>query len=199
MLQVILIAHGLAMDAFAVSVSAGASVSGNRWLLALRLAAVFGLFQALMPLLGALAGERLSAVFSAYDHWIAFGLLAIIGGRMTREALTRHDCACEGRGHRSDLNLGQTLTLGVATSIDALAVGISLGLLEIDIHLAVALIGCITFALCFIGVLFGSLLCNRLGRRAELVGGLVLIAIGFHILGEHMEWWVALGRWLTLL
>ncbi len=199
MLQVVFIAHGLAMDAFAVSVSAGASITSNRWLLALRLALVFGLFQAAMPLIGALAGERLSTVFNAYDHWIAFVLLAIIGGRMVREALTRHDCACEGRGHRDSLSMAQTLTLGVATSIDALAVGVSLGLLDVDIHTAVALIGGITFVLCFLGVLFGSMLCDRLGRRAELAGGLVLIAIGVNILGEHMDWWHALGQWLTRL
>jgi putative Mn2+ efflux pump MntP len=181
---IILTAFGLAMDAFAVSIAAGLAVPRVTGRHVFRIAWHFGLFQFLMPVIGWLAGRSLAGHIQAYDHWIAFGLLSFIGGKMLHEAFTATD---EDRANRPDPTKGLTLvTLSVATSIDALAVGLSLALLGVDIWLPSVLIGAITCGLCAFGILFGARLGTRVGRAADVLGGGVLITIGLRILITHL-------------
>jgi putative Mn2+ efflux pump MntP len=179
---IVLIALGLAMDAFAVSVVTGSVYRELHVRHALRMALFFGAFQAVMPLVGSLAGLGLKTYISPYDHWIAFGLLVFVGGKMIYEAF-----AIESVGRSFDpSNLMILLTLSVATSIDALAVGVTLSLVTRSVALAVAVIGLITFGLSYAGVAIGK----RFGRfcesKIEIVGGVVLIAIGVRILLAHL-------------
>jgi putative Mn2+ efflux pump MntP len=186
LLPLIVIAVGLAMDATAVSLGAGASgrAPGNR--AAFRLAFHFGLFQALMPLLGWLAGLTLAPVFQAVDHWIAFGLLAVVGGRMVRGGL-RGETAEPDPVRRGDLSKGWSLiALSVATSIDAFAVGLGLAMLDVAIWVPIALIGVITAAMSLSGLLLGRVLNVRWGSRAEVLGGVLLVGIGLQILVTHL-------------
>ncbi len=179
--QIFLIAVSLALDAFSVSIVGGMKVRETKHLHALRVAAVFGIFQAVMPLIGWLIGESMKSFIVGIDHWIAFGLLGIIGINMIREALS-------GEEHeRKDLLDTKTLIfLAVATSIDALVVGITLSLIKIPFILSITIIGLVTFIICFLGFLFGEKLGAHFGKRVEVLGGLVLIAIGTKILLEHI-------------
>jgi putative Mn2+ efflux pump MntP len=179
--ETIFIALGLSMDAFAVSISSGITITNPRIENALKIAIFFGAFQAFMPVIGWLAGLGLRELISRVDHWIAFGLLCLIGCRMIYES-TR------GGSEKKILNplsLGVLLVLSVATSIDALAAGVSFAFLKVSILIPIIVIGSVTFLLSFLGVFVG----NRSGRflqsKAELVGGLVLIGIGTKILIEH--------------
>ena len=182
-----LIALGVSADAFAVSLGKGLTTARLRWRDALLLAATFGLFQAAMPLLGWLLGTGLSGYVTGVDHWIAFGLLSLIGISMIRQAL-RGDSEDAGRaGGR--LPLGELLVLGLATSVDALAVGVSFAFLDVDILGAVLAIGVTTFALSLVGVHVGHRAGVRFRGPAEVVGGLVLIAIGTRILVDHLGIW----------
>lgn len=181
-LPLIIIAIGLALDATAVSLGAGASgrTSGPRG--AFRLAFHFGLFQALMPLLGWLAGRQVATVFTRVDHWIALGLLAVVGGRMVWSGL--HP---DNEDRNGDPSRGWSLVaLSVATSIDALAVGLGLAMLGADIWLPVVLIGVITAAMSLGGLLLGRVLHAAWGPRLEIVGGVVLLAIGLRIAVAHV-------------
>ena len=182
LLSLVLIAIGLSMDALAVSITSGITINCLKIRHAFRIAFLFGLFQALMPVLGWLAGIGLKQYVESYDHWIAFGLLAFIGGKMIYEAIWIKEVEkkCD------PLNLMVLLSLAVATSIDALAVGISFAFLKVYIITPALIIGAITFAICFGGVYLGNRLGDRLGSKMEVLGGLILIGIGFKILLQHL-------------
>jgi len=177
------LAAALAMDAFAVALAAGLNLPSLTGRHLFRMAFHFGLFQALMPIAGWLAGRSLHRSLAAYDHWIAFALLTLIGGKMIFDTLSNQDPAAV----RNDPTRGKTLImLAVATSIDALAVGISLGMLGIDIWRPAAIIGLVCAALTAIGMILGRNAGNLLGQRVGAAGGLILIAIGVKILWEHL-------------
>ncbi len=177
------IAFGLAMDAFAVAIAAGLTLRplGGRHIF--RLAFHFGLFQFLMPVIGWLAGQTMSQWISTFDHWIAFGLLAFIGGKMIRESFHGD----QQRENRGDPTRGWMLvSLSVATSIDALAVGLSLAFLGVSIWAPSVVIGIVALGMTGVGMVFGSRLGAKFGRWAERAGGLVLLAIGARILVSHL-------------
>ncbi|TGY48807.1 manganese efflux pump [Rodentibacter caecimuris] len=176
-----IIALGLSMDAFAVSISKGLAMRSFRWKQAVMIALCFGCFQAIMPLIGYMLGAQFSKVIQEWDHWIAFILLLLIGANMIREGFTE-----EEQEHISDLiNIKRLLTLGLATSVDALAVGISFAFLYVDIIEAVWTIGFTTFVVSFIGIKSGHFLGRKFKNKAEIFGGLVIIIIGIEILFEH--------------
>jgi putative Mn2+ efflux pump MntP len=178
----LLIAVGLAMDAFAVAVSGGAAVREDRFRYALIVGALFGGFQAGMPVLGWLGGASLASFIGAYDHWIAFLLLALIGGKMVVEAV-------RGDGETVQFAAGSTATLlllAVATSIDALAVGVTFAVLDMPIFWPAVTIGAVTFVLSAAGVLIGGSVGRIFGRKIEVFGGVILIGIGLRILLDHL-------------
>jgi putative Mn2+ efflux pump MntP len=177
---IILIAVGLSMDALAVSIAKGTTVNKNRRNNAIILAALFGGFQALMPVIGWAAGLGLKDMIMSVDHWIAFGLLGFIGAKMIYESTKDDEEKDEG------LTLTIAVTLAIATSIDALMVGLSFAFLETSILVPVMIIGLVTFVLCLVGFLFGSSLGKLFGKKIEVFGGAVLILIGIQILAEHM-------------
>ena len=183
MIEVLLIAVSLALDAFAVSVSSGISVPGFGWKQAVRMGLYFGFFQFAMPLIGWFLGTSVSGYIEALDHWVAFALLAIIGGRMVWGA---RDDSCETESGPVELTCRRLVMLAVATSIDALAVGITFAFLEVDILPAVCCIALTTFLLSSLGVKFGSLCGTRMQSKAEALGGVILILLGLKILLEHL-------------
>jgi putative Mn2+ efflux pump MntP len=174
------IALALAMDAFAVALGTGVTLKRLTGRHIFRLSFHFGLFQALMPVIGWLAGQTLVQWISAWDHWIAFALLSLVGSRMIRESFQDREPAA------NDPTRGLTLViLSIATSIDALAVGFSLSLLGVSIWLPAVVIGLVAGVLTIIGMLLGDRIGTRWGSRVEILGGLVLIVIGLKILWEH--------------
>lgn len=175
--QILLLSFSLALDAFSVSIVGGMKVRGVKHLHALRVAAFFGVFQAVMPVIGWTVGEAMRSFIGGIDHWIAFGLLTVIGVKMIRESLSK-----DNKDRQNILDLKTLLFLSLATSIDALVVGITLNLVEIPFLLSIISIGLVTFILCFAGFLFGERLGAHFGKRVEALGGLVLIAIGIKIL-----------------
>jgi len=179
---ILFMAIGLSMDAFAVSVVTGSVYRELKVRHALRMAMFFGGFQAIMPLIGFLAGMSLRRFISAYDHWIAFGLLAFVGGKMIYEALKIE--AAEKNLDPS--NLLVLLALSVATSIDALAIGITLSMLTTSIARTAAIIGLVTFALSYVGISIGKRFGHFFESKIEIIGGLILIAIGIKIVVEHL-------------
>ncbi|MFA6925206.1 MAG: manganese efflux pump MntP family protein [Bacteroidales bacterium] len=182
LITIILIGLALSMDACVVSLCCGITSKKEKLLKALKLGFLFGGFQAIMPLLGWLIGSIFEKYIRDYSYWLAFILLAFIGGRMIYESFKNPDC-------RTSINfdkLSVLLLLAVATSIDALAVGFSFAVLKINIFIAILIIGLITFVISFASVNIGSRFSKILGNRAELFGGLVLIAIGIKILIEHL-------------
>lgn len=179
--ELFLIAVGLSMDAFAVSICKGLSVKKLKLKHMLISGAYFGGFQALMPLIGWLLGVKFQSLIESFDHWIAFGLLVIIGANMVREALFGKE------EEQTDLfTFKAMLPLAVATSIDALAIGVAFACLSVDIVPAVCFIGCVTFILSAIGVKIGNLFGAKFEKPAEITGGLVLILLGVKILLEHL-------------
>ena len=180
-LELILLSVGLAMDAFAVSVCKGLALQKIRFKHMLICGAWFGGFQALMPLLGWLLGSRFSRYIEKFDHWIAFILLALIGANMIREAVSGKEEDVD-----SSLKFGEMFLMAVATSIDALAVGVSFAFLNVSIVPAVTCIGVITFVISAIGVKIGSIFGARYKARAEIAGGVILISIGLRILLQHL-------------
>jgi putative Mn2+ efflux pump MntP len=180
-LELILLSVGLAMDAFAVSVCKGLALQKIRFKHMLICGAWFGGFQALMPLLGWLLGSRFSRYIEKFDHWIAFILLALIGANMIREAVSGKEEDVD-----SSLKFGEMFLMAVATSIDALAVGVSFAFLNVSIVPAVICIGVITFVISAIGVKIGSIFGARYKARAEIAGGVILIIIGLRILLQHL-------------
>lgn len=186
LVTLLLVALGVSADAFAVAVGKGLQTRRLSPRYAAALALTFGLFQAVMPVIGWLLASGFRDYVTAVDHWIAFGLLGAIGGKMIWEAFTADD---EDDGDDGRIPLRELLVLGVATSIDALAVGISLAFLDVSIAGAAVLIGVITFAVSFVGVYLGHRAGTRFRGPAEVVGGLILIAIGVKILFDHLGVW----------
>lgn len=177
-----LIGVGLSMDAFAASICKGLAMGRIRWRQGAVIALLFGGFQALMPLLGWALGRQFEGYITSIDHWIAFLLLGWIGGKMIWDAF--HD---EGSCCPAGFDLREVLMLAVATSIDALAVGITFAFLRVEILPAVGFIGGVTFLLSALGVKAGSVFGARYRARAELLGGVVLVLMGTKILVEHLS------------
>jgi len=181
-LSIVLIAIGLAMDAFAVSITTGIVLRKNMLKNSLIIAGYFGFFQALMPLIGWFVGLQFKEYIEKIDHWIAFLLLGFIGFKMIYEAVKE-------RGEQEEaidpLNKKTLLFLAIATSIDALVVGVSFAFLEVSIASSIIIIGIITFIICFIGVYLGKKFGQLFKSKAELFGGALLVLIGFKILIEH--------------
>jgi len=177
------LALALAMDAFAVALGTGAVLSRLTGRQLFRLSFHFGLFQSLMPVIGWLAGLTIMQWVESWDHWIAFSLLAIIGGRMIYEAFSDKE-KTDDRDPTKGLSL---VLLSIATSIDALAVGFSLSVIGISIWMPALVIGLVAGVLTVVGMLLGGRIGNRWGSRVEIFGGLVLIAIGLKILIEHLS------------
>jgi putative Mn2+ efflux pump MntP len=184
--ELFLIAVGLSMDAFAAAVCAALSDEGESFKGSLTAAAYFGIFQAGMPLIGYLAGSQLADKISAYDHWVTFILLAVIGGKMIRDSFDKRGGE-EEEGRAKAVTARSILPLAFATSVDALAVGVSFSFLRVNILPAAAFIGAVTFALSLLGARMGKLLGMKYRSKAELAGGIILIAIGVKILAEHLE------------
>ena len=185
LLTLLLVAVGLSADAFAVALGKGLQMKRLSGRGVLALALTFGLFQGLMPVLGWAVATGFRDYVTSVDHWIAFVLLAAIGGKMIWEAFGEDD-EDDGDGR---VPFGELMLLGVATSIDALAVGISMAFLEVSIIPAVMLIGVTTFVLSLVGVVLGHRAGIRFRGPAELVGGLILILIGTRVLLDHLGIW----------
>ena len=168
------------MDAFAASITKGLTFKKNRRKSAIFLASLFGGFQMLMPVIGWAAGLSFKDVIVSIDHWIAFGLLSFIGVKMIYES------SKNGDKKEENIKLYSAFILAVATSIDALMVGVSFAFLEISIALPIALIGAVTFLLSFIGFIFGYGIGKLFGKKIEILGGVILILIGIRILIEHL-------------
>lgn len=179
--EVSVIGIGLAMDAFAVSVCKGLSMKKINYKKAIIIALYFGIFQALMPVLGYFLGSTFSSFVQQVDHWIAFILLAIIGGNMIKDSTDKEE---EKRNDKVDIKT--MLLLAIATSIDALAIGVTFAFFKVNLLSAISIIGIITFVLSIIGVLIGKKFGDKLQNKAELFGGVVLIVIGLKILIEHL-------------
>ena len=180
--ELLLLGVGLSMDAFAVSVCKGLAMKKATLKAELTCGVWFGGFQALMPLIGFYLGTLFAEAIQAFDHWVAFGLLALIGGNMLKEAFGgEEECPC------ADLSVKTMFLMAVATSIDALAVGISLAMVgNVDIFFAVTLIGICTCTLSMLGVKIGNVFGSRFESKAEIAGGVILIALGVKILLEHL-------------
>ena len=179
--ELFLIALGLSMDAFAVSICKGLSMPCMRWKHAGIIGLLFGSFQALMPAIGYFLGYQFRTVITRFDHWIAFILLGIIGFNMAKEAFSKSeeemDCS---------VSPGNMALLAIATSIDALAIGVTFAFLNVQIIPAVSFIGIVTFALSIAGVRIGNVFGIRYKSKAELAGGIILITMGLKILIEHL-------------
>jgi len=180
-LSTIGIAFALAMDAFAVSVTSGIAIRRMRLRYAMRIAAFFGLFQAIMPLLGWLGGQWFRRQICAYDHWIAFVLLGFVGGKMIHEARR-----LDTESVADPMNIYVLFSLAIATSIDALAVGVTFSFLEVQIGAAIAIIGIVTFVISFVGTQLGKTFGHIFESKFEVIGGLILIGMGTKILIHHL-------------
>ena len=181
--ELLLIGIGLSMDAFAVSICKGLNMKKVNKVHCAVIALFFGGFQALMPLIGWALGKQFESYITSIDHWIAFVLLALIGGNMVRES--RQKEAEEVEKCEPKLNIKELFLLAIATSIDALAVGITFAFLRVDIP-AIAIIGATTFTISAIGVFVGNIFGSKYKDKAELAGGIILILIGVKILLEHL-------------
>lgn len=183
--EIILIAIALAMDAFSVSITQGMLIRKKPLLLAIKLGLVFGFFQALMPLIGYIAGNAFASYIQSIDHWIAFLLLGFLGVRMIKESLEDDDKEADGQT-KDDLDLITVIVLAIATSIDALAAGVTFAFLSTNIFQAIALIGILTAIICFVGVYIGYICRSKFKFNMELIGGCILIILGLKILLEHL-------------
>lgn len=186
-LTLLIISFSLTLDTFAVSVTTGLIINHIKFRSATRIALILAMVQALMPLIGWLVGSLVKNLIMDFDHWIAFGLLTLLGIKMIWEGMKHPD-------ERQDFNPSKfsvLLGMAIATSIDALIVGVSFGLVETNITLAVIMIGAMTYIVAMLGMLFGKLAGSLLGQRMEIVGGLCLIGIGVKILLEHFYWCAA--------
>ncbi|MBR5773882.1 MAG: manganese efflux pump [Clostridia bacterium] len=180
--ELFVIAVGLAMDAFAVSICKGLSVTKAKWKHSLIAGLYFGGFQAAMPVIGYLLGSSFKEYIESFDHWIAFALLVLIGGNMIKESFSKDDEEFDG-----SFSVKTMLPMALATSIDALAIGVTFALLpDVSILPAVSLIGVITFALAAVGVKIGNIFGEKYKSKAEFTGGVVLILMGVKILLEHL-------------
>ncbi len=170
------------MDCFAVSISYGITITKLHIKYALRIALFFGVFQAMMPVIGWFAGLSVRNKIAAFDHWVAFGLLSFVGGKMIYQAIGTEEQPQE----KGPMRIGILLLLAIATSVDALAIGLTFAFLEVSIIYPVLVIGVVAFVLSFLGVYLGDRFGKWLGRSMEIVGGLILIGIGVKILVEHL-------------
>lgn len=184
---IILIGLGLSADALAVSITTGVLLKKARLKSALKVGGYFGVFQALMPLIGWALGIKLSTNITKLDHWIALLLLGFIGGKMIYESIKENNDGCEADQGTNPVGNKTLFVLAIATSIDALAVGISFACLNESITRAILIIGLITFVLCFFGVLIGKRCGDLLRNHAKVFGGIILIAIGLKIFIEHTD------------
>lgn len=182
--ELLIIAVGVSMDAFAVAVCKGLSIQKLKLRHALIVGLWFGVFQALMPTIGWLLGSAFASLITKVDHWVVFILLAIIGGNMIRESLHKDEDECEECN--CSLAFGTMLMLALATSIDALAVGVSFALLNVNVLAVVLSIGLCTFLISTIGVKIGNVFGARFKSKAEFLGGAVLVLMGLKILLEHL-------------
>lgn len=183
LIEIILIAIGLAMDAFAVAICKGLSMKKMEWKKALIIGAYFGLFQAGMPVIGYFLGVGFEESIKFIDHWVAFILLAFIGGNMIKEALSKEKDEEESN---DSVDFKTMLILAVATSIDALAVGVTFAFLNVNLILSVSVIGILTAIISIIGVKIGNVFGDKYESKAEFAGGIILIFIGLKILLEHL-------------
>lgn len=182
----LLMGVGLSMDAFAVAICKGLSMRKVNKKQCLVIGLFFGGFQALMPFIGWVLGSQFEQYITSIDHWIAFILLGFIGGKMVVEAIREKDDAVEVGKMDPPLDLKEMFILAIATSIDALAVGITFAFLQVPIVEAISIIGITTFVISVIGVYVGNFFGNRYKKKAELAGGMILILIGLKILLEHL-------------
>ena len=180
-IEIVLIAISLAMDAFAVSICKGLSMKKINWKKAIIIGIYFGGFQAIMPLIGYFLGETFENLVTNVDHWVMFALLGIIGINMIRESFED-----ESKNINDNTSFKTMVVLAIATSIDALAVGITFAFLEVNLILAIILIGIITFIISLLGVKIGNKFGDKYESKAELVGGIILILIGIKVLLEHL-------------
>ena len=176
-----ILAVGVSMDAFAVSICKGLAMQKVKVRHAVTAGVWFGGFQALMPVIGYFLGIQFQEYITAYDHWIAFGLLLIIGGNMIKEALSNEEECAD-----ASMAFGKMLVLAIATSIDALALGVTFAFLQVDIWKAVAFIGVVTFCFSVAGIKIGNVFGAKYKSKAEFAGGLILILLGVKILLEHL-------------
>ena len=181
-MELILIAIALAMDSVAVSIASGSKYKNIDFLTTIKIALYFGVFQGLMPLIGYFTGSFFSSFVDSFDHFLAFGILVFLGYKMIREAMDN-----EFEDELDNLKEKTLLFLAIATSIDALAIGITFSFQEIDIYYAVFLITIITFVLCIIAVYIGKYLGGFLEDKAEYLGGIILIILGFKVLLEGLD------------
>ena len=179
--ELLMLAVGVSMDAFAIAICKGLSMKKAGLKEGAICGTWFGGFQALMPLIGFFLGLLFAEAIEAFDHWVAFGLLGIIGINMLKEAFDKEEEGCCG----CDLSVRTMLVMAIATSIDALAIGVSLAFLKVNIWEAVALIGVMTFCFSAVGVVIGKQFGARYKSKAEFVGGFILVAMGVKILLEH--------------
>jgi putative Mn2+ efflux pump MntP len=182
-ITLLFIAVGLSMDAFAVSISSGLTIQKLKIRHAFLIASFFGLFQGIMPVLGWLSGVGLREYIASFDHWIAFFLLSVIGGKMIYEASKLEEASKQ----IDPLNIYVLFLLSVATSIDALAVGLSFAFLKIVVIFPAIIIGVVTFVFSLLGVFIGDKFGHFFERKIEIIGGIILIVIGLRILFEHLS------------
>ena len=182
--EIILIAIALAMDAFAVSICKGLCMRKINYMHTAIIAMFMGVFQALMPAIGWVLGKGFENYISDYDHWIAFVLLAFIGGKMIYESLPdNEETECSVHGI---LDIKELFLLAIATSIDAMATGVTFAVLEVKIIVPALIIGVITYIICFMGVMIGNRFGTKYKSKAEIAGGIVLVLFGLKILLEHL-------------
>ena len=178
-IEIVLIGLSLAMDAFAVSICKGLSMKKMNWKSAIIISLYFGIFQAFMPVVGYFLGSTFESYVTNIDHWIAFILLSLIGGNMIKESF-------EDKKKNDKIDFKTMIVLAIATSIDALAIGITFAFFEVNLLLSISIIGIITFLLSIIGVKIGNKFGDKYQNKAEFVGGLILVLLGIKILLEHL-------------
>lgn len=180
-IEIFLIGVGLAMDAFAVSVCKGLSMKKIDWKKAIIIALYFGFFQGFMPVIGYFLGSTFESLVIQIDHWIAFILLSFIGGNMIKESFSTESENCN-----DSVDFKTMVILAIATSIDALAVGVTFAFFKINLLFSVLIIGIITFVLSLFGIMIGNKFGSKYENKAEFTGGLILILLGLKILLEHL-------------
>jgi len=181
-LTILLIALGLSFDTFAVSVSTGITITDIRFWQGVKIAVILGLFQGIMPLIGWIAGLQVVHFIEDYDHWVAFILLAFLGIKMAYESIKSD----EGTSGFNPLKFTVLIGMAIATSIDALVVGFSFALVDMNIYWVIIAIGMVTFIVAMVGMLFGKKIGARLGKKMEIIGGIILFGIGIKILLSHI-------------
>lgn len=179
---IIILSIGLGMDAFAVSICKGVSLKKNDLKKSIIVASYMGIFQALMPVIGYFLGMSFADKITSIDHWLTFSLLVIIGIKMIKDSL-----GTEKEIVNDKIDFKEMIILAIATSIDALAVGITFAFLNVNLYIAIGFIGIITFILCFLGTKIGSIFGDKYEDKAELTGGVILILLGIKIVLEHLK------------